>query len=188
MQIIFPQFYFQYSFSQHNELKKSLSKKYSNKTIFSNVESWNCNSKVSCIEDFSEIQILLEEIFAKFSEEVKQKLQISVQNAWINVYSKGNFQEIHHHLPDSTFSMVYFLDYDKNLDSKFYFYNINSICSTSLGLKSIFNDNLIGDNWYPEVNEGDVIIFPSYLHHGVRPQENNKKRITLSCNFSHSVI
>ena len=42
-------------------------------------------------------------------------------------------------------------------------------------------------NWYPEIQEGDVIIFPSYLLHGVRPHMSDTQRITLAINFSFDI-
>ena len=40
------------------------------------------------------------------------------------------------------------------------------------------------EHYYPDVEEGTIIIFPSYLYHGVSPQKSEDERITIVCNIS----
>ena len=48
------------------------------------------------------------------------------------------------------------------------------------------NNKVAGRCNYPDIKEGDIIIFPGYLDHGVSPHNSDSKRITLSCNFNFS--
>ena len=39
------------------------------------------------------------------------------------------------------------------------------------------------DLWYPEVNKGDIVIFPAHMLHGVSPHKSDVVRKTLSFNI-----
>ena len=39
-------------------------------------------------------------------------------------------------------------------------------------------------HWFPDVKEGDIIIFPSWLRHMVSAQETTEHRITLAFNIN----
>ena len=53
---------------------------------------------------------------------------------------------------------------------------------TSLEMKS----NHYSNQYYPEIKEGDLLMFPSYLSHFVRPSEPTpgNPRITVSFNLA----
>ena len=80
---------------------------------------------------------------------------------WHNVYWKNEeYQERHEHIPYSI-SFIHFLSFDPE----------------------IFKDRM-----QPEVEEGDVLVFPSYLEHHVPPGQYSKPRVTVAMNvalFSH---
>ena len=78
------------------------------------------------------------------------------------------------------FSGVIFIQFDKDKDGKFYFENMN-LDHTVLGYTHIFKQSPVLE---PDVSEGDLIVFPSFVRHGVRMQKHDTNRLTLSFNLN----
>lgn len=108
-----------------------------------------------------------------------------VDDIWYNYYEKGSYQELHEHIADPFqkihFSCIHYLSYDKDVHTAAEFHDpISSIRSHSFTLDKDF----VGDFFVSQVEEGDLIMFPSYLQHRVLPQKvSDIPRITLSFNF-----
>ena len=119
---------------------------------------------------------------------------IEIDEMWFNYYIDGEYQEQHNHLdsamevrtksnsPISTFSCIHFLCYDKEVHNPLTFKDpMSAIRSHSFEFES-HNHN---DVHSPNISEGDMIMFPSYLEHEVKagkPTPNNP-RITISFNL-----
>ena len=109
-------------------------------------------------------------------------MNINIVNSWVNVYDSGNWQEPHHHIqfPEFiNFSGVIFINYDPEKDAKFYFENMN-LDHTISGYTHILKLDRI---MYPPIRQGDMIVFPSFIRHGVHLQKHDTKRTTLSFNL-----
>ena len=104
---------------------------------------------------------------------------------WYNVYQDGEYQELHDHLGDplvpAHFSCIHFLSYDKKNHTPPQFKDpLSQIRNLSLELDS----NRCGNFYSPKVEEGDLIMFPSYLQHAVLPCiKTDYPRITISFNL-----
>lgn len=110
-----------------------------------------------------------------------------ITDAWFNAYKKNQHQEIHEHLPGQ-FSAVHYLAYDKNVHSPTLFLSPYRQVSMSNAPPFKSNDpDFIPSTWnqlsYINVDEGDLIIFPSFLEHKVGRQTTNKLRATIAFNF-----
>ena len=119
---------------------------------------------------------------------------IEIDEIWFNYYIDGEYQEQHNHLDSAadirrkneklspTFSCVHFLCYDKEVHNPLTFKDpMSAIRSHSFEFES-HNHN---DVHSPNISEGDMIMFPSYLEHEVKagkPTPNNP-RITISFNL-----
>lgn len=108
---------------------------------------------------------------------------------WVNQYTKGDQQDVHYHMNPEfgdppLFSFTYFAKYDPEKDAKFYFFNP----SPAPDLYKDFIDTRPEFKLRKEldIQEGDIIIFPSYMLHGVDEQVRDEPRITLSGNI-HSL-
>ena len=61
------------------------------------------------------------------------------------------------------------------------------------GVKSIINHTALNqklsepNRYTPEIEEGDIIIFPSYLQHAVPAAEYNTHRVTIALNLNVSL-
>ena len=98
---------------------------------------------------------------------------------WVNLYKKGYSQEVHTHVGGNClFSCAYFVQYDPDKDAAFTFYNTNPLIELDRRYK------LVGTTLQPEVEEGDIIIFPAQQSHFVTTQRTVASRITISANIS----
>lgn len=112
-----------------------------------------------------------------FSEHFSYTDNFEVSNPWINHYSYNGFQETHYH-PYSDISAVFFIN--EGIDfGRFYFYDrMSGLINPKIQKLLRFDDTCV-----PKVNCGDMIMFPSYLLHGVTPHKNEEIRKTLSFNI-----
>jgi len=99
---------------------------------------------------------------------------------WHNVIKNGEYQEVHNHLP-SFLSAIHFLQFDKNEHDLPVFLDPGRgakyprhTLGTYLGSKPHF---------LPDVEEGDIIVFPSYLDHFISGGKYDRHRVTVSFNL-----
>lgn len=154
--------------------------------LLSNAEGkWNCSVETTHFDEKDVVdpvelgQTLGPYLYQYFPRDC----DIDIVNSWLNLYNSGHAQEPHHHVnfPDMVnFSGVVFIQYDKEKDGKFYFENMN-LDHTVLGYTHIFKQSPVLE---PDISEGDIIIFPSFVRHGVRLQKHDTNRLTLSFNLS----
>jgi len=158
----------------------------------------NCNVYTDFVGqstiDYSKIIFYFKEEYEKFSREINLCLhEYILDETWFNYYSKGCNQEYHDHLSSqrcSLYSMVYFLKLnDDHPKITFHNYtNLHAIFTTNSKIKKVYRDKDIKHSitrpyWNLNIKEGDLIIFPSYLFHGVFVQKTNDPRITISSNI-----
>ena len=96
---------------------------------------------------------------------------------WINMYTRGQYQEIHdHHGTD--FASVFFANDGVDF-AKFYFHDRHSI-NLSPRIRSLLNPT---DRHELNIKAGDIIFFPSHILHGVSPHKSDVVRKTFAVNF-----
>jgi len=128
-------------------------------------------------------ETILENEIKKHMNKINEKLEYVIERPWYNVYKKGNFQEPHTHLGTSNgvaLSCVYCI---KESDAELYFFNPQYNVHKLSGIRSIFNSDNYKEHFIPDMKEGNLIIFPSYLYHGVSPQKHDTERITIAVNI-----
>jgi len=117
-----------------------------------------------------------------------KEVDFNFQDMWYNVYRDGEYQEDHDHLGNpfyqSHFSFIHFLSFDNTIHRPPEFKDpLAQIRNLSFELESCGCKEL----YIPKVCEGDVLMFPSYLIHSVRPSKpSNYPRITVSFNITLS--
>lgn len=140
--------------------------------------------------DFSWQEIL--PFYIKNIEEMARELNVSgavgINNAWLNAYKKGQSHDLHDHLP-SQFSAIHYVKYDSNLHTPTIFVNPYRQVSISSAPRYDTSDmSKVPPMWGPQsflnVEEGDIVIFPSFFEHKVAKQSSDEMRVTLSFNFS----
>ena len=108
---------------------------------------------------------------------------------WRNTYNKGYYQEIHDHLSSdgSDLSGVVFLNDYVEGASEFYFYDKHhSELSSSwlMLMEKIKAPNSCDKLKICPHKAGDVLLFPSYIPHGVTMHKINQPRTTISFNIA----
>ena len=174
------------------------------KKVFSPPSSWLCTDLTTSFgntsvnnELFSTSELLIEcyrEIVPIIAN--NKQTECAVIETWFNYYTKSEYQEWHDHIHTSrmvnnsrvNFSFVYFLSFDPDYHGSLTFKD------PSHTVRSMSSDaDIHGYNpcWSPEVNEGDIVVFPVYLEHCVTPHikkvDNPKPRITISGNMEIKV-
>jgi hypothetical protein len=109
---------------------------------------------------------------------------ISIDEIWYNCYINGEYQEFHDHLGGplsiSHYSCVHFLSFDSNRHKPIKFQDPSAPIRTAIELSNNYKPN-----YYPDIKEGDFIMFPSYLRHSVEPSPSTPDypRITIAMNI-----
>jgi uncharacterized protein (TIGR02466 family) len=112
-------------------------------------------------------------------------------NAWANVNRKGHGNEFHTH-PGAYWSGTYYVDDggigdDPSFDGAFEMQDPRGVAPAMYapllafavpGGQSVGASELI----YP--NAGQIVLFPSWLSHAVRPYHGDRERISIAFNFS----
>lgn len=143
---------------------------------------------------------LAKDLIFSISEHLKSlslPSDIRFKNFWYNIYHNDQGQEPHDHLPKnlhvkedeiktSYWCGVY---YAKNSSStKFYLNDYHR----SLHIFKNHEESDLRDcfwTWYePKVKDGDIILFPPYLNHGVEPIKNKEEKMRLTFSFNMHLI
>jgi hypothetical protein len=131
--------------------------------------------KTQLPEYCQEVLTILERNIFEWQE--RSNLQyIDITEMWAQHYKKGDGHPLHNHGAQGFSAILYVtLDYAEHATL----------------FHAPFNDPIDGNviTWQPKVREGDLIIFPSMLHH-VAPQINfdaNKTIISFNINGRHSL-
>ena len=102
-------------------------------------------------------------------------------HVWHNVYWKNEeYQERHHHIPFHI-SLIHFLAFDKTEHKPPVFYDPARQIKAYAAHEAIPLD-VYDDKAVIEIDEGDVLIFPSYLDHRVPAGKYKNPRVTISMN------
>lgn len=133
-------------------------------------------------------------IFLKYYYDYVKKffdkpVEFEFEDIWLNVYSKGEFQEQHTHstpgifVRRSHFSCIHYLKFDSEVHEPVIFVDpIEEKRYNTIEMDSNYYGN---GRWSPYVREGDLLMFPPYLSHYVSKSDPtpNNPRISISFNI-----
>ena len=183
---LFPQFYYHGEVERHQQLKDKLLSELTDDKL-SQPKEWNCSVQSSFETQNNFSWDYFYECIKPNLLDMHQQLkgnplhQFTMTEAWLNKYGRGDSQEVHTHIgaDNCTFSCSYFAQYALN-DARFLFYDPDQ--TKHLGEFTKHYSGVV-NTWFPDVQEGDIIIFPSWIHHQVEPHRSDTTRITVSANF-----
>ena len=104
---------------------------------------------------------------------------------WYNVYTDGEYQELHDHIPQGMnpfhWSCIHFLSYDKTIHNPPEFRDpIAQIRQFGVPMER----DRVNEYYAPRVEEGSFLMFPTYLQHRVSSCiKSDYPRVTLSFNL-----
>ena len=174
----FPTLIYRYHIDEQEAIKVRVNEYYEENKFKNTVpDQWNCDLFTSygsgkfpigeCLEAFTPT-------LDEFQTEAQCYGNMILTDMWLNVYETQNWQEKHIHSPGQ-WSAVYYVDFDPNEHKATNFYHPNE---TLLATAGVTQNTLV-----PWVQEGDMIIFPSWLEHAAPMNKSSVKRSTISFNF-----
>ena len=133
------------------------------------------------------IKDLHEEMTQVFKEE-KMCFNFSIRDFWYNIYHDDQGQEKHNHLSWVGTKNLYWcgIYYNKNA-SPTEFHRGNGWYETQRfpDYQNTAMKHVLSDVFYSPVEDGDILLFPSWLNHSVtsKPHHKDKMRMTFSFNI-----
>ncbi len=148
--------------------------------VLSNVGGWQ-STDITLAEhsEFHVIDDILCEKIDEFAESIGSDLFFRLDNIWININERGDYNGRHVH-PVSSFSGTIYIQTDDNT-GKIRFYNdywMPKHYPVKLDNTNLFCQHV---NYTPR--DGMIIIFPSWVPHEVLPSESDMTRISMSFNI-----
>ena len=111
------------------------------------------------------------------SECLKYDAELKITQSWINKSARGESHEMHDH-PNSIVSGVFYFTTTKNTPPIQFFRESPTHIKLNITSYNTFNNNVF--SYVP--NPGELLLFPSYLKHGVPVNFSNDERVSLSFN------
>lgn len=106
--------------------------------------------------------------------------RLSITQSWINYNPTGSSHHTHYHQNSIASSVVYLTE---NPTDIVLFKQIDPhMLAPSLGKITPYNSGM----YAVEIEKDDIIIFPSYMAHGVKINENQQERRSLAINTFYS--
>ena len=130
----------------------------------------------------------LTDTFVKVFLELNIPNKISMHDFWYNIYHDNQGQEQHAHLPEVGGTLPFWsgIYYNKN-PSPTNFIRSDITYRTHLfpGYDKTALASPLAAEFSPDVEDGDILLFPPYLLHSVKslPKHKNKMRMTFSFNI-----
>jgi|TARA_R110001592_G_scaffold162281_1_gene395401 uncharacterized protein (TIGR02466 family) len=149
---------------------------------FNPVQGGGWQSNKSLLEEsslFSLRKNMIESVNKILSTLYIDDANISLINSWANIARDGQCTMPHIH-EEASWSAVYYVT--PTDDAILYLKDprTQEAMDASHGLLKQPYSNVIGKRPF---NAGEVILFPSWLEHGVAPSTKNTTRISIACNF-----
>lgn len=175
----------------HESVKKIFEKYLEDDNYFSESLNWQCNVETT-FQKNNNFDLPWDLFIESSTTALRDYLNIfPIDNpftikvyAWLNRYSKGQYQEVHNHAGDgAAISCAYMLELPQD-SADFVFYQAGNDFWHFNPIKKICNSGFPFNNRFtPELDEGDIIFFPSYIDHYVSHNKSDLRRSTISANF-----
>tara|TARA_B100000378_G_scaffold99573_1_gene79190 strand:- start:77 stop:682 length:606 start_codon:yes stop_codon:yes gene_type:complete len=109
----------------------------------------------------------------------KSQTELYITQSWLNTIGFGGGLSAHHH-PNSIISGVWYPEITMEQTPSIYFCNFQKPSNILLNVDdtTLYNS----DTMYAPIQSGNLILFPSNLFHGVKPNTIDKNRYSLSFN------
>ncbi len=116
-----------------------------------------------------------------YHENTSLDLETFMTTCWGSIYEKGNYSELHAHVP-ALYSWVYYVDVDDNAAPLHFPRKVLGKLPDNLGSRDDQEDS----GFYYKPKSGTGIIFPGWFEHQVPPHTGEKERIIVVGNVEGS--
>tara|TARA_R110000764_G_scaffold99143_2_gene183783 strand:+ start:1358 stop:1897 length:540 start_codon:yes stop_codon:yes gene_type:complete len=140
---------------------KVIGKKF-NKTFESNIQTTLIGDTLFDVSSMNYLNINLTDLLSYLLKPYCKHFAFKVDCIWINKYNKKDYQGSHVHPSDFSFIIYYKVDKSHTVFN-----------SPVKKLLETFDNKIFDKDYEPNSKQGDIIIFPSYLEHWVKPNSNN---------------
>ena len=139
--------------------------------------SYIFNTKLKRIKEFCEQHL---KIYVKKIINPKEDLDLYITQSWVNVTKPGERHQTHCH-PNSIVSGAFYIETD--IDQKLSFYDPNAKMKHVLKLDPKIPTFWNSNAWVYTVGNAQLLLFPSWIDHGVEPNEKQTKDV-ISISFN----
>jgi hypothetical protein len=150
---------------------------------------WDCDVKTNHhlkVNVMDQYKYLYDDVIGEFLHNLGVNTNIlpsfELTSPWYNVYDKDDYQERHDHYPDH-FSMIHFLEYDSKVHKSPKFFNPH-ITTRTFNTVQVYNRMYQPFHQFNDIEEGNIIFFPSFVPHLVEKNTSDKRRITIAMNIN----
>lgn len=150
--------------------------------VFTNKGGWQSHDfNLSNYSEFEEIENFINTKIASIVSDIGDpNLHLVVNNAWININEKGDYNDKHVH-PLSAFSGVIYLQVDEDSGSIRFFDDIHTIKHYPIKINPY--NNLFHHTVEYKPTNGMILLFPSWIPHDVTPSNSELTRVSIAFNI-----
>ena len=150
------------------------------KTVFYG-KSEHPNTDYRVLENYPNTKNILLKYIRSSLKKLGYRCEFDISTSWCTEINKGGDSNLHKH-KNSWFSAVYYYgDYDKNA-GKFYISNpLNNLTSFLSDVNSY--NKFTKEKTFIDPKKKHMIIFPSYLEHGISHHQSYLPRYSLAMNI-----
>jgi|TARA_B110000285_G_C15073864_1_gene589529 uncharacterized protein (TIGR02466 family) len=132
------------------------------------------------VKEFQSLKIKIEQAVNNFSEKImgNKKTNFALTSSWATKTRPGESSDIHKHSNNMISAVYYNYTHDDMGEIRF-FNNNNNTFELDVENYNIFNSTY----WNVKPLNKNLIMFPSYLKHSIRPNKSQKTRYSIACNF-----
>ena len=152
-------------------------------TIKSNINGWQSES-IFIDQKRPYISNLLTEIksiIPEISKDFGINKDIELANAWININPKNSSNQFHIH-PHSVLSGVYYVSANEHNGDLIFYNDVKTDMINHTFLNVNTRNTCSSVNYKPTINR--IILFPSWILHGVGINNSSEDRISIAFNFN----
>lgn len=148
--------------------------------IISNRGGWQSHDlRLNDHQEFNEVSDVINNKIAEFNNSINPQFKSRLDNCWININDRNNFNTSHIH-PFALFSGVLYIAADENAgDLVFY----NTFHPWKYSPIENYGSQLFHSRVTYKPRTGMLVIFPAWLEHSVDPSNSDNNRISIAFNI-----
>jgi uncharacterized protein (TIGR02466 family) len=150
-----------------------------NTKVYGNITTSKFLNEYSCSELVQKISENVNQYFSNIG--IKGPINLNIKNSWVTFSDRGNYTQTHHHQSCDISGIYYYKTSGK--DGNLYFRTPTKYMEISNIFSRSSSDYSSQDYEITPVT-GMIILFPSWLDHGVRSNSSDSERISISFNIN----